>query len=206
MRKLGNILLISAIMVGAPRWAGAMLAADVGVIPDWVDLALNWMNIVSGVAMGILEVLSIYYMQQGLRGLRPYNVRYGKTNYNWRFYGVLFFIVGLLGLTPFILAPYLMARMNNVGMAGVLLSPIWQVSWTVAVSIAPIFVVGGVALAQNTITKTTRKKDENERKVRKSELSSEDWRYIHEKQTTTRMITDKYFVDIRTAQNWKNTN
>lgn len=147
-RDYGNALLIAAIAVGAPRWAGAMLAADIGEVTGNVSTLLNGLNIISGLAMGPLEVLAMAYMFDGLRKQRPTYSQRGRTKINWKWWGVLFFALGSLALTPAILAPFIVSRMNNVGMVGVLTAATWQFLWSIVLTLAPIFVVGGVAFAR----------------------------------------------------------
>ena len=54
---LGRVLLWSAVLVEAPRWAGAMLAADVSEILPRLSAALNVANTLAGVFMGVLVVV-----------------------------------------------------------------------------------------------------------------------------------------------------
>jgi len=150
-KDYGNALLISAIAVGAPRWAGAMLSADVGEVTGLVSNILNVMNVLSGLAMGPLEVFAAAYMLDALRKQKPTTRAKTKSGYrtkiNFKWWGVLFFSVGLLILTPAILAPFIMSRMNNTGMVGVLPDSLLQLAWSTFVTIAPLFLVGGVAFA-----------------------------------------------------------
>lgn len=142
--KQGNILLWSAIAVGAPRWAGAMLAADVGSISPGLSQLLHVLNTISGLAMGPLEVLAMAFMLDSLRKQKP--TYRDKVNFRW--WGVLGFSVGLLALTPAILAPYIVSRINSTGISGVVTTTGWQFAWSIAVTLAPVFIVGGVAFAQ----------------------------------------------------------
>jgi hypothetical protein len=68
----GKILLVSAILVGAPRWAGAMLAADVGEIDgELISVVLSdrtWLFVWSvGVTMAPVAILAgVGFAQKGL--------------------------------------------------------------------------------------------------------------------------------------------
>jgi hypothetical protein len=167
---LGRLLLWAAVIVSAPRWAGAMLAADVNHIQDWLSAFLNGANTLSGLGMGILEVVATAYLLDALRKERPTITRFrtilstkntkdheGKeikekkeiVRANWRFYGILGFVIGLLGITPVVLAPYLVSRMTGQNIEAVLRTLAWQYAWAVTVAVAPVFVVGGVAFAQS---------------------------------------------------------
>lgn len=147
-KDYGNTLLIAAIAVGAPRWAGAMLAADVGTVTGALTDLLHIFNVISGLAMGPLEVLAVAYMLDALRQNRPTIIARGKTKLNWRWIGTLIFVIGLLVLTPLILSPFIVSRMNSAGMVDVLVASWSQFLWSIAVTLAPVFIVGGVAFAR----------------------------------------------------------
>jgi hypothetical protein len=149
---LGRVLLWAAVIVSAPRWAGAMLAADMNHIADGLSAFLNLANTVSGLGMGVLEVIATAYLLDALRQAKPtYTVtRKGIAveRRNWRFYGIAFFVVGLLAMTPLVLAPYLVSRMAGEDVAAVLATRVWQYVWATTVVVVPVFVVGGVAFSQ----------------------------------------------------------
>jgi len=174
---LGRVLLWSAVIVEAPRWAGAMLAADLKDIYPWLSAGLNTANILAGVAMGIVNVVATAYMLDAMRRERPtimvrrslrlvspsteglrqgLAVRAGRPpaaavvveKANWRFYGMLVFVVGLLALTPFVLAPFMVSRMTGETLEAVLGTVPWRYVWATTVVLAPIFVIGGVSFSQ----------------------------------------------------------
>jgi len=149
---LGKVLLWSAVLVEAPRWAGAMLAADVSEIAPWMSTTLNVANSFAGAFMGILVVVATAYLFDALRGMKPATTLRRKsgdvTKANWRFWGLAGFAFGLLALTPFVLGPYIVSRMTGETIAAVLANPFWQFTWAVMVVVAPAFVIGGVAFAQ----------------------------------------------------------
>ena len=165
MKKLSysQVLMISAIAVGAPRWMGAMLEVDVNNLATWIPRLLNSLNIVSGLGMGLLEVLAIGYMLDTLRGLKPFSNTKKGRKMNIRFWGSLFFAVGILFLTPAILSPYLVAKMNAENIATTLALRSIQFAWSFAVVVVPIFIVGGVAFARDGIVAATL--SENQRDV-----------------------------------------
>jgi hypothetical protein len=161
---LGRVLLWSAVIVEAPRWAGAMLAADLRDVSGWLSSALNTGNTLSGIAMGVVNVVATAYLLDALRRERPVvtvyrhrprdsrrgvgDARLTLARPNWRFYGILVFVVGLLGITPFVLAPFMVSRMTGDPLAVVLRTGLEQYAWAVTVVLAPIFVIGGVSFAQ----------------------------------------------------------
>lgn len=150
MKKLdyGQILMWSAVVVSAPRWAGAMLAADLSHVTGVVSSVLNIGNVISGLGMGLLEVVAIAYMLDAIRTMKSGSVVKGISKPNFKFWGVLFFVVGTMIVTPIVLAPYLVSRMVAQDIGTTLSAPIWMYVWAVAVIIAPLFVVGGVAFAR----------------------------------------------------------
>lgn len=171
---LGRVLLWSAVMVEAPRWAGAMLAADLKDVNGWLSAALNTGNTMAGVAMGLVNVVATAYMLDALRKERPTVVVHRRRRLtssalavatghrpaskpetmetferpSWRFYGLLVFIAGLLLLTPFVLAPFMVSRMTGDALETVLGTTTWRYVWSVTVVLAPVFVIGGVSFAQ----------------------------------------------------------
>lgn len=136
-------------MVSAPRWAGAMLAADLSKVSGGISDVLNIGNTVSGFAMGILEVVAVAYMLDAIRTMKSHQVsRSGVVKINFKFYGVLGFVSGIMVITPFILSPYLVSRMMSQEISATLGTMIMRYAWAFAVVVAPLFVVGGVAFAR----------------------------------------------------------
>ncbi len=154
---MGRALLWSAVVVEAPRWAGAMLAADTHQLAGWLSVFLNAANTISGLAMGLVNVVSTAYMLDALRRERPTITVHRKAgNFekrNWRFMGLLLFVGGLLVLTPFVLAPFIVSRMTGDTMAASLGDRLLQYAWAVMVVVSPIFVIGGVAFAHPGLVK-----------------------------------------------------
>jgi hypothetical protein len=150
---LGRLLLWAAVIVSAPRWAGAMLAADVSHIEGWLSAFLNAANTISGLGMGVLEVIATAYLLDALRSHKPTITHHRRSGdvvtANWRFYGILIFAAGLLAMTPMVLAPYMVSRMVGMDIGGALETRPWQYVWSIVVVIVPVFVVGGVAFAQS---------------------------------------------------------
>lgn len=224
---LGKVLLWSAVLVEAPRWAGAMLAADVSTVPEALSLFLNVMNTLSGVAMGIVVVVATAYLLDALRQTRP-TVSVRRKNEtidrpNFRFWGQMVFVLGLLALTPFVLGPYIVSRMTGGTIAEVLAISFWQYTWAVAVVVAPAFVVGGVAFAQPGLVKISESGaqvsemiSEEKPKVPKTKNEKPEtfgkwktWRKVPREErariagmSDVRQVMDLYGVIERTAYNW----
>ena len=224
---LGKVLLWSAVLVEAPRWAGAMLAADVSTVPAALSVFLNVMNTISGVAMGIVVVVATAYLLDALRQTSPTVTvrRKGETvdKKNWRFYGMMVFVLGLLALTPFVLGPYIVSRMTGETIAEVLAVSFWQYTWSVAVVVAPAFVVGGVAFAQPGLVKISEsgaKVSETVSEAKPKVVKVKDekpetfgkwktWRKVPTSErvkisgmSDVRQVEAQYGVSERTAYNW----
>jgi MFS family permease len=224
---LGRVLLWSAVIVEAPRWAGAMLAADLKEINSWLSTALNTGNTVSGVAMGLVNVVATAYMLDALRRERPTTTVHRKTGTqdraNWRFYGMLVFVAGLLALTPFVLAPFMVSRMTGETLEAVLGSMPWRYVWATTVVLAPIFVIGGVSFAQPGLvgfggaSTAVRLDDEMQVSSKVSETNSgkpatygkwKTWRKVPEAERlkiaamTVDEVVATYGTEERTAYNW----
>jgi len=224
---LGKVLLWSAVLVEAPRWAGAMLAADVSTVPDWLSLALNVMNTISGVFMGVVIVVATAYLLDALRQTKP-TVSVRRKNEtidrpNFRFWGLMVFVIGLLVLTPFVLGPYIVSRMTGDAISVVLALPFWQYAWAITVVVAPVFVVGGVAFAQPGLVKLSESgakvaetNSEEKPKVTKPKDAKPEtfgkwktWRKVPQSErakiagmTDVRHVEGMYGVSERTAYNW----
>lgn len=142
----GKLLMWSAVIVSAPRWAGAFISADVVSIPSWVDAALHYGNLVSGFGMGLLEVLASAYLLEAWGKMKPRKTHNAKSR-DHRWVVLTVFVVGLFVLMPFILAPYVVSRMTAVPIGEAISSSFWRYGWAVAVVLSPAFIVGGVAVA-----------------------------------------------------------
>lgn len=142
----GKLLMWSAVIVSMPRWAGAFISADVSQIPQWVDTALHYGNLVSGFGMGLLEVLASAYMLEAWGQLKPRKT-YNAKSLDHRWVILTVFVGGLFVLMPFILAPYVVSRMTAVPIGQAISSGFWRYGWAVAVVLSPAFIVGGVAVA-----------------------------------------------------------
>jgi hypothetical protein len=144
----GKWLMVAAVIVSMPRWAGAFISADVETLPGLVSQGLNTLNITAGLAMGILEVAAAAYMLEAWGRMKP-KATWNAKSYSHRWKILTGFIVGLFVLMPFILSPYMVARMTGQTVADVLHYTSLMYAWSVAVVLAPAFVIGGVAIARD---------------------------------------------------------
>ncbi len=142
----GKIIILSGIVVAVPRWAGAFIAADTHTIPTAVSTALEFANIIGGFGMGILEVAGIAYMLGEWGQMKPRKTHNAK-HLDWRFVVLSILLTISVMMTPIILSPYVIARMNGSPLADTLTGG-WQVVWALAVTLAPALVSGGVFVAE----------------------------------------------------------
>jgi len=146
MKDYGRILMWSAIVVSMPRWAGAFISADVSEIPKWVNEALHYGNLISGFGMGFLEVLAAAYMLDAWGKLKPKKT-YNSKSYDHKWKILTGFIIGLFVLMPLILAPYIVSRMTAQPIGESLGNDWLRYVWSIAVVLSPVFIVGGVSVA-----------------------------------------------------------
>jgi hypothetical protein len=146
-RDYGTLLMFSAMLVSIPRWAGAFIAADTLTMPPAIDAALHYLNLFSGIGMGLVEVLGAAYLLDAwgkMKARRTHNAKH----LDQRWVILTGFIAGLFILMPLILSPYMVARMNGQPLAAV--APGWfEYIWSAAVVLSPIFIIGGVAVARD---------------------------------------------------------
>jgi MFS family permease len=149
-RDLSGLLIYAALGVTVPRYIGAFVASDVGHITGWMSDALTALMVISGVGMGVLDIVGMAYVFDGWRSKLP------KTGERWgsRFRVLTAFVVGLAVCGVGILTPFTLARVQGAGIADVLRGP-WLVVWAVLVNLAPLFLVGGVIGGQSGVVTVT---------------------------------------------------
>lgn len=153
----GKVLMWSAIIVSMPRWAGAFISADVSDIPNWVNEALHYGNLLAGFGMGFLEVLAAAYMLDAWGKMKP-KASWNAKSYDHKWKILTSFIVGLFILMPLILAPYIVSRMTAVTIGEALNHSFIQYIWSIAVVLSPAFIVGGVSVANGELVENETEK------------------------------------------------
>lgn len=141
----GQIMIFMAIAVGLPRWAGAMMTADgIDISVGWLSDVFTIANGLSGFGMAVLEVLAVGYIFASLReqtafeGWRP----------NPKFWGSAVFGIAILALIPFILTPFMLSHLRAEELTITLAGLNLELGWLLAVVVAPLLIVGGVAFAR----------------------------------------------------------
>ncbi len=143
----GQLMIFMAIAVGLPRWAGAMMGADGIELTGWLADTFKIAYGISGLGMAVLEVLAIGYIFAGMRSQPMFQDR----KPNLKFWGSAIFGFLILALIPAILTPFMFAQIGEQSLLVSLneLGITWI--WLLAVVLAPLFIIGGVAFAREGI-------------------------------------------------------
>lgn len=220
-RDYGTVLVLSAMLVSIPRWAGAFIAADTLTMPELINTVLHYLNLISGVGMGLVEVLGTAYLLDAwgkMKAKRTHNAKH--VDQRWLI--LTGFIVGLFVLMPLILSPYIVARMNGQPLASIA-SNSFQYVWSAAVVLSPILIIGGVAVARDGLVgssgtvpanelgerRTKETKDKPKVAPERLAVTFTDWRQVPTdiKRQMSGMssgeIAETFGLAERTAQNWR---
>jgi len=206
-RDYSQLLIWSAALVTVVRYSAAFVASDMGQITG--DLS-HWITAfmgITGLGMGILDVLGGVYLFDGWRRVMP------KTGDKWSFkFRVLtLFVFGLMGAGICILVPFTVSRVSERSLFAVLGDTGFLWLWSMFVNIIPYFLIGGVATGNKLIAENApeekrnnsgKKSEENQpEKVRWNQVDAEDYRLIAGMKTSEIMAA--YGIDERVARNWR---
>lgn len=141
----GQIMIIMAIAVSLPRWAGAMMTADgIDIGQGWLADTFTIANGLSGLGMAVLEVLAVGYIFSSLRDQTAFE----KWRPNLKFWGSAIFGLLILALIPFILTPFMLSHLRAEELTVTLAGLNLELGWLLAVVVAPLLIVGGVAFSR----------------------------------------------------------
>lgn len=143
---LSRLIIYSALIVTAARYAGAFLASDLGEVTGFLSDGITFFMVVSGIGMGVLDVIGVAYIADSWRGSLPRSGRKPGA----RFFILTGFLVSLMLSGVGILAPFTVARVNRVSI-GIALPGGELYFWAVLVNIAPYLIVSGVMIATSHI-------------------------------------------------------
>jgi len=144
MRKdYSTLIIYAALLVTAARYIGAFIASDVGEVTGWMSEVLTGLMALSGLGMGILDVIGTAYVFDGWKRVLP------RSGDGWssRFRVLTGFVVGLFACGVSILVPFTVARVSQSGMRETL-GPVMVWMWALAVNVAPLLIIGGVTFSQ----------------------------------------------------------
>ena len=132
-----TIIVIAAIVVSAPRWAVALLAAEGFALPAaW----LGWWVVMSALlnaTMAIVEGLAFSYTFTAWRN---------QTDQRAKWLGVLMGASALVFVG--VIAPYIAANVRQEALRETLAAPWASLAWAVCVALSTILIVVSVGYAQ----------------------------------------------------------
>lgn len=210
-----TLLIMAAALVTVVRYSAAFIASDLGQITGWLSDVITVAMGLSGLGMGILDVIGGTYLFDGLRRAMPAN---GKS-WTMRFKVLTALVVSLMGSGVMILIPFTMSRVMHANMDEVLGTGIWLAGWALLVNLTPYLLIGGVAIGNQVVSVSFQNLPESSQKVsdeqaKVSEKVPSDWRKVRAFLTDTDVlaishmstaeIRAKYYLKTaKTAQNWR---
>ncbi len=145
-RDYSGLIIWASVAVSVPRYIGAFVASDVGNVTGWLSELLTALSLFSGFGMGLLDVIASAYLFDGWRQTLPRLDR--KPSLRWWILTAM--VIGLMGIGVVILVPYVVARVKHESMEAVMPGAFLYI-WSIAVVIAPLFIIGGVSFAQRNV-------------------------------------------------------
>ena len=134
---LPDFIKVGAVLTAAPRWIGALLAAEGFALPvEWLGWWIPLSAILSA-CMAIVEGLAFAYVFEAWRNQQD-------KDSDTLFWFAMFSAVVFVG----VLAPYIAAQVLGVTLAQVLTSGVALGAWSVAVGLSTIAIVASVGYAQ----------------------------------------------------------
>ncbi len=144
-----GIIIFCSSLVLVVRYMGAFISSDIVKIPEWLSNILTIGIGISGAGMGVLDGLGGAILFQGWRNALP--ARDKKWSFKFIMLTVFVFLVILNGMI--VMLPFTVMRTAGISMIDVLGSNhsgmLWL--WSIAVNIAPYFIIGGTMLS-NSVT------------------------------------------------------
>jgi hypothetical protein len=212
-RNYNELLIWAAAVVTVIRYAAAFIASDAGEITGAVSVLITIALGLSGLGMGVLDVIGGAALFQGWRRVMP------KSGQGWpfRFKVLTFFVFGLIFNGIIIIVPFTVSRVVHETMETALGGGFWVWFWATAVNVAPYMLIGGVAVSSNLVTTEAEKLPENsggkKRKLPENsggyETARPRWNQVPRTeyewiaQARTGDIQSRYGLDERTARNWR---
>jgi len=208
-----TILIWSAAVVTVVRYAAAFIASDLGEITGWLSELITILMGLSGLGMGILDVIGGTYLFDAVRRKMP------KSGEHWKpqFKVLTGFVVTLMITGIGILVPFTVSRVTHTSMADVL-SGNWLTGWAFLVNLAPYLLIGGVAVGNQVVSVSsqvtgnlTGNLPEDDRKLTGN--FPNDWRQVRKvlddgqiqriATGKTEQICYEFGITDRNARNWR---
>jgi hypothetical protein len=213
-------LIWAAALVTVVRYAAAFIASDATKINDTLSELITIAMGLSGLGMGILDVIGGAYLFTGWQKKMPQN----GVAWSFKFKVLTFFAIGLIVNGILILIPFTMSRVAGVTIHHILGDAVLLFGWSAVVNVAPYLLIGGVAVGTQIVSvdggqnsgqmtgqtsgqmssKNDQKLDNGQnsgqRKTRR-ELTGQDLKQIA--QMSSSDIVSTYGCDERTARRWR---
>lgn len=143
-----ELLIWSAALVTVVRYAAAFIASDATEIGATLSLLITYAMGLSGLGMGVLDVIGGAYLFTGWQKKMP---KSGDT-WSFKFKVLTFFAVGLIVNGILILIPFTMSRVAGVTIHHILGDGALLFGWAAVVNVAPYLLIGGVAVGTLIVT------------------------------------------------------
>jgi hypothetical protein len=214
-----ELLIWAAALVTVVRYAAAFIASDATEIGATLSEIITIAMGVSGLGMGVLDVIGGTYLFTGWQKKMPAN---GQA-WSFKFKILTFFAIGLIVNGILILIPFTASRVSGNTMFHILGDGFFLYAWSAVVNIAPYLLVGGVAVGNTLVTIDTvqnggqltgqmtgtdgQKPDNNQ-----TDIKVTDWRSAKKQltgqqihaiaQSKTSAVMEQYSLSDRTARRW----
>lgn len=143
-----ELLIFSAALVTVVRYAAAFIASDATEIGATLSLIITYAMGLSGLGMGILDVIGGAYLFTGWQKKMPKN----GDPWSFKFKVLSFFAIGLIVNGILILIPFTMSRVAGVSIHHILGDGVLLFGWSAVVNVAPYLLIGGVAVGNTIVT------------------------------------------------------
>lgn len=211
-----EILIWAAALVTVVRYAAAFIASDATEIPLWLSELITILMGISGIGMGVLDVIGGAYLFTGWQKKMPKN----NDPWSFKFKVLTFFAIGLIINGILILIPFTASRVSGNTMFHILGDGFFLYAWSAVVNIAPYLLIGGVAVGTQMVSiesggqmtgQMTGANGQNQDTSQTQSVST-DWRIAKKKMTasqiaaiarsTTTAVMKEYNLSERTARRW----
>jgi hypothetical protein len=203
------------------RYAGAFMVSDVGVITGLSSEIFTGFLVLTGVGMGILDVVGGGLLFNGWSNTMP------RAGNRWsaRFKILTFVVFGLIVSGLFILVPFTVARTSQetitVALGGK--GSFFHWLWATMVNIIPYLLIAGVFVGNKLVT-SLEAEESSGKKVESSEVSKkvstkdviQDWRKLRPQLSADdveklsnlspeemKKLATKHGVSYKTVSNWR---
>lgn len=216
-KDYSSLLIWSAALVTVVRYAAAFVVSDSGQLDASWNGVMEFAMLLSGLGMGILDVIGGTYLFTGWQKKMPKN----GDAWSFKFKVLTTFTIGLIINGIMILVPFTISRLAQISMFEVLGSNAhsgWLIGWAMVVNVAPYLLIAGVAVGNQVVTVNAESSAESYRQVTEEERKVSDkfprgWRKVRKDLSpdqvrgiavsTAKDIAYHYQIDERTARNWR---